>query len=185
MHIIAINPPSEEPITLAEAKIQCQIDVDLVDEDTFIEGLILSAVDYCEQYTGRKLITQEQKYIGKFSQTIELVPNLLSVESIEYMDLKGVFQSVSSNEYYVTVAIVGQVQPRFSWPQSLPNHPQPVEINFTCGYGSAEDVPESIKQCIRLLVGHWFRNREASGAVTGAIEEAASSLLNTYRLVNI
>ena len=185
MPIISVNPASEEPITLAEAKIQCQVDKDLIDEDAFIEGLILSAVDFCEQYTGRQLITQEQKYVGKFLQCIELAPNLLSVEAIKYTDTQGVIQQLANDEFFVAIAIVGEVQPRNNWPAVLWNHPQPVEISFTCGYGTAEDVPDGIKQCIRLLVGHWFRNRELAGAVTGNILDSASSLLNTFRVVNI
>jgi len=185
MPIISVNPASEEPITLAEAKIQCQVDADLTDEDAFIEELILSAVDFCEQYTGRRLITQEQKYIGRFLPRIELAPNLLSVEAIKYMDSQGVLQQLANDKFYVMTAIVGEVQACINWPTVLTNHPQPVEISFTCGYGAAEDVPDSIKQCIRLLVGHWFRNREMGGAVTGSILDSASSLLNTFRVVNI
>jgi uncharacterized phiE125 gp8 family phage protein len=185
MPIISVNPASEEPITLAEAKVQCQVDVDLVDEDVFIDGLILSAVDFCEQYTGRTLITQEQQYVGRFTPNIELAPNLLSVEAIKYMDSRGLVQQLASDQFYVTTALIGEVVACNSWPATYPNHPQPVEINFTCGYGAAEDVPDSIKQCIRLLVGHWFRNREMSGAVTGSIADSAHSLLNAYRLVNI
>jgi uncharacterized phiE125 gp8 family phage protein len=185
MPIILVNPASEEPITLAEAKVQCQVDMDLVDEDVFIESLILSAVDFCEQYTGRTLITQEQQYLGRFTLNVELAPNLLSVEAIKYMDSKGVVQQLASDQFYITTAVVGEVTARTSWPATYPNHPQPVEINFTCGYGTAEDVPDSIKQCIRLLVGHWFRNREMAGAVSGRILDAASSLLTPFRVVNI
>jgi len=185
MPIISVNPASEEPITLAEAKVQCQVDIDLTDEDAFIEGLILSAVDFCEQYTGRKLITQEQKYVGKFLPCIELAPNLLSVEAIKYTDTNDAIQQLVNDQFFVSAAIVGDVRPRNNWPAVLANHPQPVEISFTCGYGAPEDVPDAIKQCIRLLVGHWFRNRELAGAVTGNILDSANSLLNTYRVVNI
>ena len=36
------------------------------------------------------------------------------------------------------------------------------EIDFIAGYGSAgADVPQPLRQAIRLLVTHWFENRSA------------------------
>src|SRR5665647_77528 len=44
-----------------------------------------------------------------------------------------------------------------------------IELDVTVGYGAAAvDVPEPLRQAIRLLVGHWYENRglAALGTVT-------------------
>ena len=42
-------------------------------------------------------------------------------------------------------------------------------MQFVAGYGDEElDMPETTVQAIRLLVGHWYENREAVSS-TGAI----------------
>ncbi|MCW5861278.1 MAG: head-tail connector protein, partial [Caldilineales bacterium] len=43
-----------------------------------------------------------------------------------------------------------------------------IHIRFEAGYGAASAVPTRYKQALKLLVGHWYENREAILA-TGAI----------------
>lgn len=188
MPIIKVTPPAESPVDLATAKTQCQIDADIVDEDSLIEGMIKAATEYCEKSTGLPLITQEKQYIGCFSSVIELTPNLLSVESIKYVDTEGVEQTLSADQYYNDIAsVVGKVIKIGTYPSTQATHPQPVTISFTCGYGDADAVPDSIKQCILMLVGHWYRNRESVsvGTINSEMEFTTTALLNNYRLVRI
>ncbi|WP_432473331.1 head-tail connector protein [Amphritea sp. HPY] len=186
MPIVTVTSPVEDPITLPDARVQCQMDVDLIDENPLIESLIKAAVDFCEKHTNRPLITQEKQYIGTFSSLVELVPNLLSVETISYIDDAGNPKTLDPSTYHVDIAsIVGQVIPLEPWPGVKSNHPQPVTVSFTCGYGDAESVPESIKQCIRLLVGHWFRNREAVGQSSSEIDLSVHSLLQPYKVEQV
>lgn len=181
MAIIYVQPPQELPITLDEARIQCMLDADLTDENSLIESLIASAVDVCQRYTGRPLMSQQMRYVGGFKSCVELSPNLLSVESVAYIDQSGDEQTLASDQYYVDKAsIVGGVSPIGSWPDVNRNHPQPVVIEFTAGY---EQVPDSIKQCIRLLVGHWFRNRDSMGSVSDGLKYSVDSLLGSHRVL--
>lgn len=188
MPFINTTPPVEQPVSLELARMQCQIDADITDEDALIDGMIKAAVDYCEKATGRALITQEKQYIGCFSSVIELMPNLLSVESIKYIDTNGTEQTLSADQYYNDIAsVIGKVIKIGTYPSTQATHPQPVTISFTCGYGDADAVPDSIKQCILMLVGHWYRNRESVsvGTINSEMEFAATALLNNYRLVRI
>lgn len=186
MPIIKLTPPITQPITLVEARMQCQIDSDITDEDTLIESLLGAATDFCERYTGKPAISQTKQYVGPLCEKTELSPNLLSVETVSYIDSFGVQQDLDTTQFYVdTASIVGQVYLLVPLVSVSTTHPQPASISFTCGYGSADDVPDSFKQCIRLLVGHWFRNRETVGGVTGSIAEPVASLLNQHRLVKM
>jgi len=186
MAFVLVTPAAELPIALEDARIQCQIDDDITDEDALIDSFIGAATDYCERYIGRPLITQEQQYLGFFSPNIELKPNLISVEAVQYYSESGDIKDLAFAEYYTdTASPIGRLCLLDRAPKVRLNHPQPVTINFICGYGSAADVPEGIKQCIRLLVGHWMRNRELGGAISGELSETAQALLNPYRLVTL
>jgi len=188
MPIINVTPPAEHPIDLDDARVQCQIDADITDEDDLIDSYIAAATSFCESYTGRPLITQEKKFIGGFCPQIELTPNLLSVESITYTDVDGDEQTLPTSSYYIdTASVVGRVIPLDAWPQVQANHPQPVTVNFTCGYGDADAVPDNIKQCMRLLVGHFYRNREPIivGASATTLDFSVDALLNPSRVFRI
>jgi len=186
MPIVPVESSDELPITLSEARIQCMLDADLTDEDSLVQSLIFAAVDYCEQYTRRPLVLQKKKYVGGFDSCIELLPNLLSVESVAYVGDSGEELTLSVDQYYVdTASIVGNVSSVGSWPSVKKNHRQPVEVVFSCGYGGVDAVPETIKQCIRFLVGHWFRNRDAVGSVSGELQRTVDGLLLFYKVHNV
>jgi uncharacterized phiE125 gp8 family phage protein len=156
------------------------LDADLIDEDPLIQSLIASAVDVCQCHTGRLLASHKMRYVGVFKPCIELGPNLISVELVKYIDQAGDERELVSGQYYVDEAsIVGAVFPVGSWPSVRAGHPHPVVVEFTAGY---KQVPDSIKQCIRLLVGHWFRNRDAMGSVSDGLKCSVDSLLSSYRV---
>lgn len=188
MPIIQTTDPVEQPIALADARLQCQVDSDITDEDTLIDSYIEAATSFCEEFTSRPLITQEKQYIGGLNKCIELTPNLLSVESVIYIDVDGSPQTLDPAKYHIdTASIVGQIVPLEAWPAVKANHPQPITVNFTCGYGDAAAVPDGIKQCMRMLIGHWYRNREAVvvGVSAGSLDYAVDALLNPYRIARI
>jgi len=48
-------------------------------------------------------------------------------------------------------------------------------------------VPEKVKSAIKLLVGHWYKNREAvvTGTVPRPLEMAVQSLLSQNRVIPV
>ena len=71
---------------------------------------------------------------------------------------------------------------------ALPAPERPVagiEIDVTCGYGDAADVPEALRQAIRLLVAHWYENRGliAVGHEVAMLPQTVASLIAPYRVV--
>ena len=59
MPLLLTQAPAEEPLTLAEAKIDMRVDEDFTDHDALIEALITAAREYAELICRRALITQK------------------------------------------------------------------------------------------------------------------------------
>jgi uncharacterized phiE125 gp8 family phage protein len=162
--------PAAEPVTLAEAKLHCKVDG--TEDDALITALIVAARQQAEHRTGRALITQQwEQTLDSFPEdSVDLPkPNLVSVQSVTYLDADGVRQTLAGTEYQVvTDELVGRLLPAYgkSWP-SCRVQPGSVAINYTCGYGNASAVPESIKSWIKMAVGTLYAQRE--GIITGTI----------------
>jgi uncharacterized phiE125 gp8 family phage protein len=66
-----------------------------------------------------------------------------------------------------------------SWP--LPaTRPDAVTITYIAGKQQA-DVPAAARHAVRLLIGQWFNNREASGPVQQKVEHALDALIGTLK----
>jgi len=113
---------------------------------------------------------------------------LITVDSISYIDIDGVTQTLSSALYKVdSITEPCRVVPAYgnTWPGTR-NEINAVTVNYTCGYGAAAaSVPEPIKSWIKLRVGAMYENREefATGRSIVAIEMPfIDGLLQNYRV---
>ena len=59
-----------------------------------------------------------------------------------------------------------------------------IELDVKVGFGeTASDVPEPLRQAIRLLTAHWYENRGAVASEAGApLPRDAAALIATYRV---
>jgi uncharacterized phiE125 gp8 family phage protein len=188
MALRLITGPATEPVTLAEAKAHLRAGDD---EDTLIEALIAAARECCEQELRRALITQE------WAKTLDAFPDcgggirldnppLITVDSIAYTDENGDAQTLSGAAYSVdSQAEPGWIVPAYGydWPATY-DEINSVTISYTAGYGAAAAVPKAIKQWILLMVGHYYENREASGAKMEPLP-FLGGLLDRYRIYTL
>lgn len=169
MPYLLVTPPASEPLTLTEAKLHLR--VDNTDTDTLITAQIMAARELAEKLTRRTLVTQHWKYVadsfpspslmgipfGKVfgipahAFVLEKSP-VASVDSITYLDMSGVRQTMPSTDYIAE--LVGEpcrITPVFGkiWPIPLPQIGA-VEVNFTSGY--AGSIPEGIKLAMKLMI---------------------------------
>jgi uncharacterized phiE125 gp8 family phage protein len=91
-------------------------------------------------------------------------PPLQSVESIQYIDTAGNFQTLAPEDYVVDASSgeIGRVALAWNrfWPITRCSI-NSVIIQFTAGYGdAAEDVPQAIRQGILIEVSNLYENRE-------------------------
>ena len=166
MGYLQTQKPGAEPISVAEVKLH--IRVDQSDEDTLMAMIITAARQHAEQITARSFMTQKWAYIldGFYDgsgQTIRLEKGPVnSVDSITYIDMAGVLQTMPPTDYAVDyTGPLTRITPKFGkiWPITLPQMAT-VIINFTAGYGDATQVPEGLKSWIKLRCGTLYENRE-------------------------
>ena len=161
-------------------------------EDGLIQGMIVAAREWCETFTRRAFITQSWKqYLDAWPCGDEILlyfGRLQTVASIKYKDVAGVQATLDPSTYIVdSDSEPGRIVLAYgkSWPSGMLYPVNPIEVEFTCGYGAtAASVPQSIRNAMLLLVGHWYNNREAVivGQVSKEIEFTVSALLWPHRI---
>lgn len=184
MGMTLVTPPTDWPVTLEAAKTQCRVLHD--DEDTYIEGLIRAATKYVEQNLSRSIAVQQWKLsLDAFTDAIELLRGpVKSVESVQYVDVDGITQTVDDDDYAVDLSndrrwwVVRNSAT--AWPSTM-NAINVVAITYTAGY---DEAPDDIRHAILLLIGHWYSAREAAAEKPAqAIELAVDALLQPFRWV--
>ncbi len=90
-------------------------------------------------------------------------PPCISVDAINYIDSNGALQLLDPALYYVSLSEVRTEITRAvnaAWP-STQWQPEAVRVDFTCGYGTtASALPGMVRRAMRLLVAHFYSNRE-------------------------
>ncbi|MCA9903833.1 MAG: head-tail connector protein [Anaerolineae bacterium] len=167
-----ITAPVGEPVSISDAKTHLRID--LSDDDALLGAYITAARQKYEELTWRALMTQtlgQRLALWPSCDHIALRrPPLQSVTSVTYTDSDGNAGTLASSDYNVYAngdAGLIWLKHGKSWP-SVTLQPGPsILITYVAGYGGAEDVPEIDRQAIRLLVGHFYENRENVVAIQG------------------
>ena len=187
MTFVVSTTPATEPVTLEEAKVQCRIENTFEDDE--ITGIIIAARIQAQLNLNRAIITQTiDSYYDCFQNFFELPP-LQSVSSITYLDSNGDSQTLATSQYVVdSKSIPARVTPAYgvSWPSTY-DQTNAVTIQFIAGYGAASDVPESIKQWIKLQVSHYFDNRNPVivGTTVGEMPRSyVDGLLDSERVLS-
>jgi len=190
MNLTQTVAPVVEPVALSELKLFLKIDDDA--ENTLLKELEVAARSSAEIELGRQLCTATwQLQLDDFySDTIRLPkPPLQSVFSIQYVDVDGNTQTLSTDYYTVCITDTpGRINRAYleAWPTTR-TIPDAVTITYVAGYGDASDVPAPIKVYIKQLVGHWYENREASaiGPVVRVVPENLQRILWNYRVYEV
>ena len=180
-----ITPPAQEPVLLADAKQHLRVDTTA--DDLYIEGLITACRFHLEQQYDIALITQTLQlnldyfpywWLWRGSSTntyswwadqawytqILLRGPVQSIGSVKYTDPSGNPQTLSSSVYSLDqYSRPGRLCPARNqmWPATAQATVNAVQVQFTTGFGPADtDVPGDIKAALKMLLGHFYENRE-------------------------
>ncbi|MEM8663858.1 MAG: head-tail connector protein [Pseudomonadota bacterium] len=186
MVAILVSAPQAEPVTRDEAKAHARIDGSA--EDAQVDALIKAARTEVENRTGRALMAQGWRIVRDgvpAGGVVRLAPApVISVDAVTVYAADGTPEVVPASEYQADLAsapgrlkfAAGRV-----WGARAMNG---LEVDITCGYGAAADVPAPLKQAILMLVAYWFEQREAAavGGVAGPVANGLAALIAPYRM---
>ena len=177
------------PVALADMKLHLRIESTVTADDTLITTLISAATTYCEEFQRRSYITQTRVFYYDAFPLLFVVPYppLISVTTIEYVDVDGDTQEVDTPDFRVdTGNEPGRITEAYNatWPATR-DVTNAVILTVSEGYGDASAVPDTIKAAIKLIVGHWYENREevviGSGLVANKVPATVQRLLYMER----
>ena len=179
-----------EPITRDEAKAQCRVDASFTLEDALIDSYIVAAREFVEGETGLVLtprsVTETVPVLGRWID-LRAWP-VTSITGISYLDGLGVSQALLTGSWRVMLGArpVRLWPVTFGWGVPWGRTPMPATVTMQAGYPTTGDVPEQVKQAMRLLVSHFYANRSAveTGvrAVSVEVQFAVDRLLRRYKL---
>jgi uncharacterized phiE125 gp8 family phage protein len=191
MSSILLTPPAVEPVTLADAKAYLRVDNDA--DDAVISALIAGARSHIEAQTRRALITQTWRLVRDVwpgDGRIAVVPSpLQQVTAARVYRLDGSKQALDLQAFVADPAATPAIISFLTWPLPVPRRPAAgIEIDVEVGYGDdPADVPEPLRQAIKLLVAHWYENRGliAVGQTLALLPATVAALVAPYRVLSL
>lgn len=186
MSSILLSAPAAEPLSLAEAK--AFLRVEHADDDDVIGALIAASRIHIEAQTRRALVTQNWRIIRDAWPVDGRLPlrpaPLRTLAAVRVYDAGGVAHAVDTESF---VLDAGGAELAFApWALAQPGRlAAGIELDVAVGYGDAgTDVPEPLRQAVRLLVAHWYENRglAAVGTVT-ILPSTVAALIAPYRML--
>ena len=165
-----VTAPATEPLSVQDVIDQCQLGEIPDDQRRRVAGYIAGARQLLERRLRRQLVTATWKlYLDGFPAEIRFDDKLpiKTITHIKYYDANGTLTTLTPAATYYQTDLASDARPAriipaygTSWPSVRADTLNAVEIQFTCGYGAAADVPATIKNGMLLLIANWYENRE-------------------------
>jgi uncharacterized phiE125 gp8 family phage protein len=189
MSSILLTAPAVEPLSLDEAKDFLRVEHD--DDDELIVALVAASRIHVETETRRALITQIWRIVldtWPQSGRLDVRPGpLQAVVAARVYDADDNAQVIDVQAF---VPDIGASMLAFMpWSLMQPGRPAAgIELDVTIGYGDVPlDVPEPLRQAMRLLVAHWYENRSLVASIGGKakVPTTVAALIAPYRMLSL
>lgn len=161
--------PATAVLSTAEAK--SAVRVSSTAEDALIDEYVESATDEAQKLTRRQFVNAANLFlyldrfpVGNGTILMPIAP-VSAINSIQYVDENGVTQTLAGANYDLdTTSEPARVSPSFdnSWPTTRIQQ-KAVTIDYNAGHAAlAADVPEGLRDIVRMMVDDRFNNRSAN-----------------------
>ena len=180
-------------ISTAAAKLHLRVET--TDEDSLIDLAAAAAADFVQNHTNRRLLTQQiDMRASRWPYGLQplKLPHgpLQSIDEIAYRATSAATETVLAASAYDVLPETAFMLPLISpdpedgWPALDFSRPYPVRIRATVGYRTAAEIPPALQQAMRLLLGHWYENRQevVTGTIATRVQLAADQLIRDYVL---
>lgn len=172
-----------EPVDLSDIKGHLALEADDTSEDTYLSSMIVAARRACELRTRRSIVGEQRELVlpcfpgadpinliwaansslaiqPAGSRDVQLAGGTVTAVEVRYYDEDGTDVLLDSAQYFAALNLKpAALRPMASWP-SAQDRPDAVRITFTISPLDGAEL-EMVKHAMRLIVGHWYMNREA------------------------
>lgn len=174
MRPFRVEAPQGALVPVEELRQQVRVDTD--EHDSLIAAYERSAVDFLDGYTGRlgRCILRQKwalPLVGNPEEVFLPFPDCREF-AIERLDDQGAWAQVAG----VTVTQMED----YALLVDLPSDQTGLHLTCWAGWTAADDVPENLKQAVRLLVAHWFdpeADRNARSIAPGGLPNSVASMI--------
>jgi uncharacterized phiE125 gp8 family phage protein len=189
MSSFLVTGPAIEPLSLSEAK--AFLRVEHSEDDQVISALIAGARTHIETQSQVALITQAWRIVlDCWPQRGRIVVRpgpFKSLHAARFYDLNSNAHAIDTQGFVPDYG--GSVLAFVPWAVPVPGRATAgIELDVSIGFGDTiEDVPESLRQAVRLLVSHWYDNRGvvASAGQCAVLPSTVAALIAPYRMFSI
>lgn len=184
-----IEPPTADPVSLADVKTHLR--VDHADDDELLNVLIAAATDHLDGYggvLGKCLMRQKWRISAErfVFQHIRLpFREVVSVE-VKYFNKAEQEVTVAPSDYELLEDSIGPyvcLSPAFPETE-LSNAQDPAWIEMTLGAETVADLPASIVVAIKMMIAHWYEQRSGEGQSRG-LPPGVEAVLSAHRKVRM
>lgn len=180
-----IIPPFKEPVTLAEVRAQCRLDISYTAEDAALGLFIAAAREYVEWRTARTIHDTTLEYVmdtwpGENYIELPRATPLIEIESVYYKNSLGVDAlwapslHIADTDSMPGRLVLGYGEP---WPSFSPYPVSPIRLRYRAGIDSNSpevEATDAVKYPMLLLVAAMYENREGENVSSvGFISKAS------------
>lgn len=177
-----VTGATDLPVDLADMKAHLRVTHSA--EDDLIGAYMAAAAESIEQETGVCFGSQvwEQSFQNPSRDLWLLKTPVQSLTSVKYYDPDNTEQTADLSDFDLFNMGDWFIVRSDDWPTTY-DRPDAITIRFTCGFASVDDMPKTVGQAMKFIVGHWYEHREeTSDLKLTEIPRAASHLLSLTRL---
>ena len=188
MSLTLLSGPAVEPLSLAEAKLWLR--VDHAEEDDLIAALTTSARLIVEATAQVLLIDQSWRIAlddWPPARLLELpLRPVRALQAVRVFAADGTSELLASAEFAFDAALH---RPRLALPAGAPGPGRAlagIQIDLLVGFGAGPaDVPEPLRQAMRLLVARWYERRGDAADDARRLPADVAALVAPWRRMRI
>lgn len=196
MTVQLIEGGEDLPVELEDAKLALRIEDG--SENNVVERSLHAAAEFFEDATNRAV------RVGTYEQTFDDWPcgplvleraPVREIVAVEYLDAQSkAWTPLGEGAVYLLGRKDGLSEVRFERDQTKPalaSRLGNVRVSYVAGYSPTRSteserrfrIPRKVEQCLLLLTGHWFENREeSSDRPSVAIVKGAEAIIKQSRI---
>jgi uncharacterized phiE125 gp8 family phage protein len=189
MSFIQLAAPAVEPLSLDEAKAFLRIEHN--DDDQVITALIAGARIHVETLAQLAMMTQSWRVVldcwPKHGRVAVRPAPLKALTAARVYDFAGNAQALDTQAFMPNIG--ASMLAFVPWAVPAPTRiAAGIELDVTVGFGDvAADVPEPLRQAIRLLTAYWYENRGlmAADGQAAPLPTTVHALIAPYRVLSL